>query len=74
MVKVTRKYQVTIPKDVREKIGLRPFEEVEVIALNHDEILVRRKPRIVRDPLPILLGSRNDVEVPPEKVDELAEE
>ncbi|MCH1770456.1 MULTISPECIES: AbrB/MazE/SpoVT family DNA-binding domain-containing protein [Metallosphaera] len=74
MVKVTKKYQVTIPKEVRERIGLEPFEEVEVVALNQDEILVRRKPRTVRDPLPILFGSRNDMEVPPEKVDEFAEE
>lgn len=73
MVKVTKKYQVTIPEDVRKKIGLKPFEEVEVVALNDNEILVRRKLRTVKDPLSILFGSQTDVEVPPEKVDEFAE-
>ncbi|QXJ32190.1 AbrB/MazE/SpoVT family DNA-binding domain-containing protein [Saccharolobus shibatae] len=41
MVKVTEKFQVTIPKEVREKINLKPNEEFEVIALNDNEILLR---------------------------------
>lgn len=74
MVKVTKKYQITIPEDVRKKIGLRPDEEVEVIALNDNEILIRRKVRRIKDPLSILFGPQSDVEIPPEKVDELGEE
>lgn len=74
MVRVTKKYQITIPEDVRKKIGLKPFEEVEVIALNDNEILIRRKIERVKDPLSILIGSQNNIEVPPEKVDEFGEE
>jgi len=68
MPKVTEKYQVTIPKEVREKIGLKPGEEVEVIPLND----LRRKVEKIKNPLQILLAKEK--EIPPEKIDELAEE
>ena len=31
MVKVTRKYQVTIPKNIREELGIRIGDEIEFI-------------------------------------------
>ncbi|MFP3260830.1 MAG: AbrB/MazE/SpoVT family DNA-binding domain-containing protein [Sulfolobus sp.] len=75
MVKVTDKFQVTIPKEVREKINLRPNEEFEVIALNDHEILLRRKVKKVKNPLEVLIGKEEiKEEIPPEKVDELGEE
>lgn len=75
MVKVTEKFQVTIPKDVREKINLKPNEEFEVIALNDNEILLRRKVKRVKDPLEVLIGKEKmEEEIPPEKIDELGEE
>lgn len=74
MVKVTDKFQVTIPKEVREKVGLKSGEEVEVIALSDNEILIRRKVEKVKDSLSILIGKEQDIEVSPEKVDELGEE
>ncbi|BCU69943.1 AbrB/MazE/SpoVT family DNA-binding domain-containing protein [Stygiolobus caldivivus] len=75
MVKVTEKFQVTIPKDVREKINLKPNEEFEVIALNDNEILLRRKVKRVKDPLEVLIGKGEmKEEIPPEKIDELGEE
>jgi AbrB family looped-hinge helix DNA binding protein len=74
MVKVTEKFQVTIPKEVREKIKLKPNEEFEVILLNDNEILLRRKVKRVKDPLEILIGKGEaKEEVTPEKIDELAE-
>jgi AbrB family looped-hinge helix DNA binding protein len=75
MVKVTYKFQVTIPKEVREKINLKPNEEFEVIALNDNEILLRRKVKKVKNPLEILIGKEEiKEEIPPKKVDELGEE
>jgi len=75
MVKVTDKFQVTIPKEVREKINLRPNEEFEVIALNDNEILLRRKVKKVKNPLEVLIGKEEiKEEISPEKVDELGEE
>ncbi|BFI75891.1 AbrB/MazE/SpoVT family DNA-binding domain-containing protein [Sulfurisphaera ohwakuensis] len=71
MVKLTRKFQITIPKEVREKINLKPNEEFEVIVLNDSEILLRRK---AKNPLEVLIGKGEREEIPPEKVDELSEE
>lgn len=70
---MTAKYQVTIPEEVRKRVGLKPGEEVEVLVLNDQELLLRRKMRRVRDPLSVLLGSKSNTEVSPERVDELAE-
>ncbi|AHC51951.1 AbrB family transcriptional regulator [Sulfolobus acidocaldarius SUSAZ] len=73
MPRVTEKFQVTIPKEVREKINLKPGEEVEVIVINDNEIVVRRKVAKVKDPLSILIGKGESKEISPEKVDELGE-
>ena len=75
MVKVTEKFQVTIPKEVREKVKLRPHEELDVIVLNENEILLRRRIKKVKNPLEVLIGKGEPKEeVPPEKIDEMAEE
>ncbi len=55
--KVTAKYQVTIPRQVREKVEVKPGEVVSVEALSQDEILLKRYPRIA-DPLSTLIGKR----------------
>lgn len=55
--RVTAKYQVTIPKEVREGAGVRPGETVSVEALSEDRILLKRSPR-VSDPLSVLIGRR----------------
>jgi AbrB family looped-hinge helix DNA binding protein len=62
--KVTAKYQVTIPREVREKIEVRPGEIVTVEAVSHDEIVLKRFSR-VKDPLDTLIGkaSRGTVAV-----------
>ena len=55
--KVTDKYQVTIPKDVRESVGLRQGEEVTVERAPGGAIIVRRF-ETVKDPLSVLIGKR----------------
>ncbi len=55
--KVTAKYQVTIPRQVREKVDVKPGEVVSVEALSQDEILLKRYPRIA-NPLSTLIGKR----------------
>lgn len=55
--KVTAKYQVTIPRQVREKVEVKPGEVVSVEALSQDEILLKRYPRIA-DPLSTLIGKK----------------
>ena len=72
--KVTRKFQLTIPKDIREKVGLRAGEVVMVENLGKEEIRIRRFPR-VEDPLGVLIGvepfSRH---VPVEELEDRIEE
>jgi AbrB family looped-hinge helix DNA binding protein len=75
MPKVTTKFQITIPKEIREKIDLKPGEEFEVIVLNDNEILLRRKFKRIRNPLEILIEKKEwKEEISPEKLDELSEE
>ncbi|MCD6572510.1 MAG: AbrB/MazE/SpoVT family DNA-binding domain-containing protein [Thermoplasmata archaeon] len=72
--KVTEKYQVTIPKKIREKIGLKPGEIVIVEAKSRDEIRLKRFGR-VKDPLKILIGKRRFVKhIPIEELEERMEE
>jgi AbrB family looped-hinge helix DNA binding protein len=74
MPKVTTNFQITIPKEVREKIDLKPGEEFEVIVLNNNEILLRRKFKRIRNPLKVLIGKKEwKEEISPEKLDELSE-
>ncbi|AWR94014.1 AbrB/MazE/SpoVT family DNA-binding domain-containing protein [Acidianus brierleyi] len=75
MVKVTEKFQIIISKEVREKISLKPNEEFEVIALNDNEILLKRKVKKVKNPLKVLISNEEmEEEIPSEKIDELGEE
>ncbi len=54
--KVTSKFQVTIPKGVRERVGLEPGETV-VVEAHGEDIIIRRFKR-VRNPLKVLIGER----------------
>lgn len=54
--KVTAKYQVTIPREVREEIGVEAGEVVSVEAVSKSEIRLRRFPGVA-DPLRILIGA-----------------
>jgi AbrB family looped-hinge helix DNA binding protein len=75
MPKVTEKFQITIPKEAREKIGLKPGEEFEVVVLNDNEIILKRKFKRIKNPLEVLIGKEEwKEEISPEKLDELSEE
>ena len=54
---VTEKFQITIPKEVRKEMDLRPGEKVMVERRDVDSILVRRY-RKVRQPLKHLIGKK----------------
>ena len=73
-VKVTEKYQVTIPKDVRNKIGLNPGEIVEVSVLDENTIVIKRFR--IKEPLKLLIGDKPlfNRHIPVEEVEEAAEE
>jgi AbrB family looped-hinge helix DNA binding protein len=71
--KVTSKYQVTIPKEVREKVGVKAGEVVSVEALSQAEIRLRRFPS-VSNPLEVLIGrKRFSRTVPVEELEERIE-
>ena len=71
--RVTEKFQVTIPKDVREKIGLKPGEVLLVEPASDEELTIRRF-RVVKDPLRILVGERKfKRHVPIEELEKRAE-
>ena len=72
--KVTEKYQVTIPKSIREKIGLKAGEIIIVEAKGRDEIRLKRF-RKVKEPLKILVGKRMfDKHIPIDEIEERMEE
>ncbi len=71
--RVTDKFQVTIPKDVREALGLRPGEEVIVETGPKGRIIVKRFPT-VKDPLSTLIGKKPyPRHIPIDELEEIAE-
>ncbi len=70
-VKVTEKFQVTIPKDVRKEIGLKSGEMVIVEPMGK-EIIIKRF-RTIKDPLRVLIGTKKSKHVPIEELEEKAE-
>ena len=55
IVKVTRKFQVTIPKEIREKLRLRVGDKLSV-QVEGDKIVFRPLIRRVEDPIGNLLS------------------
>jgi len=45
-VKVSSKYQVVIPKEVREELGIKPGEKLYVMIRDDGTIMFRRPPQI----------------------------
>jgi len=45
MVKVTRKYQVTIPKEVRNELGIDVGDEIEFVKNERGEFVIRKLER-----------------------------
>jgi AbrB family looped-hinge helix DNA binding protein len=67
--RVTSKGQVTIPRQVREKLGLRPGDEIEFVE-EHGVFRIRRY--FVESPFDKWVGYLKDLEG--QDVDELIEE
>ena len=53
IVKVTRKYQVTIPKDIREKLRISVGDLLRIKLVNNHIVIEPVKP-IVKDPVEYL--------------------
>lgn len=73
--KVTRKYQVTIPKEVREQVEIRAGEVVMVEPLDKTKIVIKRFPK-EKDPLSILVGRKQAFKdhIPVGEIEERLEE
>ena len=71
--KVTSKFQVTIPKEVREKVKIKPGEIVSIESLSEEEIIIRRFRRL-KEPLKVLIGKKvSDRHIPIEELEEKVE-
>jgi len=72
--RVTAKFQVTLPADVRTRVPFRAGELVEIEAEDDSTVRVRRI-RKVSNPLEHLIGRKPwfPKAIPPERVDEMAE-
>lgn len=71
--KITDKYQVTIPRAVREKVGVKRGEVVTVEAISDDEIVLRRFAKVA-DPLKELIGAKARLRaLPIEELEDAAE-
>jgi AbrB family transcriptional regulator (stage V sporulation protein T) len=71
--KITSKFQITIPKEVRDKVNVKPGEIVSVESLNEEEIIIRRFRRF-KEPLKVLIGKKvSDRHVPIEELEEKIE-
>jgi AbrB family looped-hinge helix DNA binding protein len=73
--KITRKFQVTIPKEVRQAVRVKAGETVIVEAHGEDGVLIRRLPK-EGDPLKVLIGKKPifDRHIPIEELEERMEE
>ena len=59
MSKLTSKGQVTIPKRLRDHLGLKPGSEVEFAMNNQGEIVVRTKEKLPKSRFDAIRGTRN---------------
>lgn len=72
-VRITEKYQITIPKDVRDLVNIVPGDIVEVEALDEHTIIVKRVG--VKDLLSHLIGKHKfDRHISVDEVEKAAEE
>ncbi len=57
MVKVTRKYQVTIPKEVRDELGIKLGDEIEFVKNEKGEFVIRKKKKRYEEVLKDAVGA-----------------
>ena len=71
---INKKYQVTIPKEVIEKIKLKAGDIVEIEAVDNSTIVIKRK--ISEDALKLLIGEKPAFghHIPVEDIENAAEE
>jgi AbrB family transcriptional regulator (stage V sporulation protein T) len=72
--KVTEKFQVTIPKNVRDKMGLKPGEIMIVKSVGGNEVRLKRF-KVVKNPIQILVGKKKifDEHIPIEDLEKKIE-
>ncbi len=72
--KITSKYQVTLPAEVRAKLSMRPGEMVEVEAVDSQTVILRG-PEKMKDPMSYFRRKKPllDRHIPPGELDELME-
>jgi AbrB family looped-hinge helix DNA binding protein len=70
--KVTSKFQVTLPADVRAKVTIRAGETVEVEAQDEQTVVIRRRKKM-KDPMKFFSPKRPLLKrhIPPDELDEL---
>lgn len=66
---MTEKGQVTIPKQVRDKLGLKPRDKVEIV-VEGDEARLRKKGKAIAD----VVGTLPPLDVPVEEMGRIARE
>jgi AbrB family looped-hinge helix DNA binding protein len=69
VISLTRKRQLTIPKAVRDQLGLRPFDRIEVV-VDGEEARLRK----ARFALEELAGSLPALDIPIEEMPTIAKE
>jgi len=65
-VTVSPKYQVVIPKEIRESLGIRPGQKIEVIQYGNRIELVPVRP--ISDALGLFAGIDTDIEREPDRL------
>lgn len=72
--RVTAKYQITLPADVRARAPVRPGVVVEIEARDDRSVIVRRVRKVANTrSITGSVGSRGSRNVTPSRVDEMAE-
>ncbi len=66
---LTRKGQVTIPKNVRDRLGLKPHDKVEIV-VEGDEARLRKKGKTIAE----VAGTLPPLDIPVEEMGRIARE
>jgi AbrB family looped-hinge helix DNA binding protein len=69
MISLTRKGQVTLPKEVRERLGLKPFDKLEVYVEGEEARLRKARPSLAE-----VAGVLPALDVPVEDMPAIAKE
>jgi len=70
---VTRKYQITIPKEVRESLNIRVGDRVEIVRNERGEFVLKKVERNVDEYIRVLEDSAGALKMDKEKLKEIQE-